>query len=417
MTQTRRNWKQMTDEQVIEYGRENGLYGLSPQSAEEKDTRYCNAVRKRGLVDQVFERVRKAPRDWKAMTDEELIQYGKEKGYFVSILSEIRKKDRGYYRTLRSRGLVNKVFKIGESLRQPRKWKENTDDELIQYAKDNGYFGLSPSDVQRKDSGYCGAVRKRGLIDIVFKREIDLPRQWENLTDEQVVQYAKDKGYFGLKPSDLTTKGTVYYDPGFYHIARNRGLIDIVFKRERSPRKSRKWKEMTDEQLIQYGKDNGLFGLCSSEVQGKDKGYYSAINNRDLNSQVFKSEIKQHRNWEKMTDDELVQYAKEHGLFGLNSGEASSNDPGYYNAVRRRGLVDKTFERERTYWEKMTDEEVIQYARDNELFGLSPIQANDKNPRFYEALLKRRHLGRQIFRRQRLDKLEQALKELIGDAA
>ena len=63
----------------------------------------------------------------------------------------------------------------------------------------------------------------------------------------------------------------------------------------------------------------------------------------------------------------------------------------------------------------MNDDQLLQYGKEQGLFGLSPGEVNEKDPGYYN-IIRRRGLDNQIFRRK-LDRLEQALKELIGDAA
>lgn len=190
-------------------------------------------------------------------------------------------------------------------------------------------------------------------------------RSWKSMDDEQFKQYGKDNGLFGLTSSEANKK-----DGAYYNEALTRGLVDAIFTR------NRRWLEGLDkEQFIQYGKDNGLFGLGLKEAADKDRSYYDAARRRKLAGVVFTKKI---RSWRGVDNEQFIQYGKDHGLFGLSPSEANEKDATYYNQSRKRKLVDTIFDRRLERFTGLTNEQFIQYGRDNGLFGLSPTEADEK---------------------------------------
>jgi len=184
-----------------------------------------------------------------------------------------------------------------------RNWKPMSDSEFTQYGKDHGLYGLGPREAVKKDSGYYQEANRRGLVDDVFRRRITRsdPIKWRDMTKEDIIQYGKDHKYFGLTPTEII--GLKGEGRNYYEAVLRCGLADVVFRRER--RIYVRWSTMTNEEIIQYGKDHDLHGLSPSEVQNKDLTYYNEIRKRGLKDHVFNRKI---RNFK---EAEIVQFLEE----------------------------------------------------------------------------------------------------------
>jgi len=376
----RRNWSKMSDKELIKYAKQHDLYGLSPKEVYKREGGYYDTVRKRGLDNLVFKR---RVRNWSKTTDEELIEYAKHHGLYGLSPSEARKKDGGYCNIALKRGIINKIF-----VKERRKWSEMTDEEVIEYGKKHGLYGLSLGEADKKDGSYYQVVRKRGLSDKVFVDEL---RKWSKMSDEELIDYAKQHGLYGLSPSEADKK-----DGRYYRAVWTRGLVDKIFEKLRKG-EVRKWSKMSDKEIIEYGKQRGLYGLSPSETIKMDQGYYFAITKRDLGDKVF---FGKPRYLSKVSDEELIDYAKQHGLYGLSPSEADKKDGGYYEIVRKRGLVDRVFKRitKMRNWSKMSNEEIIEYGKKYKLFGLNPKKAVKEDPGYYGVVI-RRGLKDKVFKK------------------
>ncbi|MBU0533062.1 hypothetical protein KKB44_06235 [Candidatus Micrarchaeota archaeon] len=183
-----RGWTSMSDEEIVGYAKkfmeENGISRRG--KLQKADGGLYRILRKRRLLDEI--RFEERRRDWKAMSDEKLIGYAK--GFIekeeIGGTRELMNADKGLYSVLRRRKLLDKVG-FETKKREMRNWKAMTDDEIIKYArKTMEEEGISGREELRKvDSGLCSVLRRRKLLDRVFS-SIDQSRRREAIL--QVVE-------------------------------------------------------------------------------------------------------------------------------------------------------------------------------------------------------------------------------------
>ncbi len=163
------------------------------------------------------------------------------------------------------------------------------------------------------------------------------------MSDEEVTRYAQK-----LKEDDgICGKGELQKaDSGLYEILRKRGLLEKVgFEEKRG--KLRSWKNIVDEKVVEYARkvmeEKGIRGR--HELEKDDSGLYRVLRKRGLLDEVGFKEKQKERPWRDMSDEEIVEFARkvmeEKGIIGRN--ELQKSDSGLYSALRKRGLLDRTF--------------------------------------------------------------------------
>lgn len=156
----------------------------------------------------------------------------------------------------------------------------------------------------------------------------------------------------------------------------------------------RKWKSMSNEEMIGYAKKHGLYGILPSRAYARDSGFYDAVRRRRLTHEVF--EIRRpslsKTPWRRRTDGQMIEYAKQNGLLGRSPGEAI--DLGFskfYLAAHARGIADQIFVRRNVNWQSMSEQELIEFGKKNGL--LDPENADPVLREKYLLALNKRRLG------------------------
>lgn len=269
------NWQEMSDKEVIAYARKHGLYGINPGAAQKKAQYFYSVIHKRGLSAKIFRR-KQTQRDWDAMSDKELVEFAKENGIHGLNPGTATKKASRFYRIVSERGLGDAIF-----VRQDRDWESLNDEQLIVFGKEHGLFGKTPTYARKTDPGYYGAVQRRGILSEIFKKSRRGAVDWNSMSNRDLVKFAKQNGLFGLSPHEAQKKYSK-----FYFTVMCRGMIDIVFKK-----KMRSWSKMSDAEVIEYGKEHGLYGIRPTDALEIDSSYYNIILKRGLVNKVFKRQV------------------------------------------------------------------------------------------------------------------------------
>src|SRR2546428_188766 len=141
-----RNWKAMTDNQMLEYAKDHKYEKLGRRELQEFDGGFYNALIKRNLLDRLLISKR---RSWTSMTDEEILEYGKKNGYTGLRYKELREKDPSYATILYERKLSQKILK-----QTVRNFSKMSDQEILNYAEKLGYKGLDVSQLRKVDISF-----------------------------------------------------------------------------------------------------------------------------------------------------------------------------------------------------------------------------------------------------------------------
>ncbi len=113
--QKRRYWKKMSDEQIIELARsvmdKREITGRKELG--KADQELYHALRKRKLLDEVgFAQKRREGRSWKDMSNEEVVEFARKVMIDNDITGrkELKNTDGGLYNTLQKRNLLERAF-------------------------------------------------------------------------------------------------------------------------------------------------------------------------------------------------------------------------------------------------------------------------------------------------------------------
>lgn len=209
-----RNWSSMSNGELLKHGLENGMLleneKVFAKELAKHDLNYYRELRKRKLLEKVcyYEQDPKQRKNWKKMSDMELIEY--TRGLFPAVPSpnELSNHDRICYREVRKRKLLEKVCAY-----KHRNWKKMSNKELIKYHKEQYPDKISPSELESADKSYYRLLRKRGLIREVcaYKKLIGF---YNNMNKKQWLAYGIKKGFDKLSRSELGDVAGRYYQLG-----------------------------------------------------------------------------------------------------------------------------------------------------------------------------------------------------------
>lgn len=336
----KKNWSGMSEKEVIGHTEkliaEHGI--TSRTELENIESGLYQHLLARGLIDSVGLEIKQ--RNWAAMSDEEIIDYTKnfmdEQG--IRSQTDLKKVDGGLLFVLRKRGLLGAVGFENQLV-----WASMSDEELIEHAK---------KFMKRKAVGKRGELQKLepGMYCALSRRNLLVPaglgkrrrrERWSKMSDEEIVDFAKKY----LEEKEIRSRGELQDDyASLYDELRKRRLLPSVgFKV-----KSKKWSEMSDAEIVSYVKrfmkERGI--TRKGELQKADKSIISALRRRKLTSHIkFQRDSRPERNWMGMSDEVLVSHAigylREKGI--TRRGELINVDPGMYQALRKRKLVDTVF--------------------------------------------------------------------------
>ncbi|MDO8554381.1 MAG: hypothetical protein Q7S22_06230 [Candidatus Micrarchaeota archaeon] len=263
----------------------------------------------------------------------------------------------------------------------------------MRHARISGVASVQPrTSVSPLAEGLAGRFKTEVLDGKTFVIPLDghENRNWAKLNNDGVVEYAKahcaEKGItklYELKKAD----SSLYQTLGKRKTPDGKNLLVQVFERKdfeeitlsgrtfqiiSNPEGDRNWKAMPDDEMVAYAKayiaEKGIKKISELEKgPNKDRGLGAQLQKRKLIGQVFKRKqfdeitldgkkfkipLNGHgyRNWVKMTNNEIVDYAKayvtEKGIKKISELQTGQNkNHGLYSQLQRRKLIDRIFER------------------------------------------------------------------------
>src|SRR5438445_2964383 len=260
-------------------------------------------------------------------------------------------------------------------MRKNKPWKLMSDGQILQYAREHNYNKFSPTELYKADRWFYAVLRNRNLSDKILKTK---KRSWRSHSDEEILNYGLEHGYQGLTGPELAKK-----DPGYK---------DILFKKKlqeklvRITRRRVSWNDMTDDEIINFGIEHGYDGLTSGKLKKRDPTYLFHMYKRGLSVKILKTT---HRKWDSSTDEEILRYGIEQGYRGITFMELRKKDPSYAQILSKRKLISKILKRTIRNWGKMTDQEILEYARKSGYMGVQTGRLSKIDPAFYDVLNRR----------------------------
>jgi hypothetical protein len=241
----------------------------------------------RKAMEPMAEGIQRKPNSFYAkMSDVELVGFAKRlvEARGIRGRKELEKAYRGLYEGLRRRKLIDEIG-LEEKLRD---WASMNDEELVGFAKrfidEKKITGRK--ELEKADKGLYRALRNRGLIERIGLENSNVEhRKWALMEDGELVGFAKrfieDKKITGRKELEKA-------DLGLYNVLRRRKLVEVV-RLENSNIEHRTWTSMTDGELVEVARkfidERGITGR--SELEKADRGLYQALRKRKLIDAVF----------------------------------------------------------------------------------------------------------------------------------
>ena len=150
-----RNMSKMTNEEFINYGKEKGYSNMTRMDLRKKNySFYLNGL-KRGLINKIIPKsIYGAGVDWKNVSNDEMTTIAKQRGYDKMTRSELLKKDYSFYLNTKKKGLLSHLT-----------GKIPTNKELAKMYAEDYTNGMSISDIAEKYKKYLGNMKKRGDDD------------------------------------------------------------------------------------------------------------------------------------------------------------------------------------------------------------------------------------------------------------
>uniref|UniRef100_A0A7V3KNB6 Class I SAM-dependent methyltransferase n=1 Tax=candidate division WOR-3 bacterium TaxID=2052148 RepID=A0A7V3KNB6_UNCW3 len=298
---------------------------MSRSEVYKADHGFYDALRKRGWTD-IIPTKKKEKRDWNEIlkTKEDAVKIYQENFGGMS-RKEVRKADPGFYDVLQRRGWKD-IIPTKE-----RDWNEilKTKEDAVKIYQEK-FAGMIRNEVHKADSGFYDALRKRGWTNIIPTKKRE-ERNWEEIlkTKEDAVKYYQEN-FDGMSRYEVEKA-----DPGYYETLRKRGWTDII------PTKNREWEEIlkTKDDAVKYYQEN-FDGMSRYEVQKADPGYYKALWKRGWRD-IIPVKEREKRDWNEIlkTKEDAVKIYQEK-FPGMIRNEVHKADPGFYDALRKRGWTD-----------------------------------------------------------------------------
>ncbi|MBU0533061.1 hypothetical protein KKB44_06230 [Candidatus Micrarchaeota archaeon] len=216
----------MSDKELVGYAKriieEKKISGR--KELQEVDGSLYNVLLKRNLLDTFGFGRKKEGRNWKAMTDEEIVRYAKTfmREREITGRAEVYRADKALYEVLRRRKLLDEV---GFEEKQ-RDWSSMSDEEIVRYVRkfieESGI--TRPRELQDTNSWLYGVLWRRGLL-----RSINFDRKrvdWSSMSDEEIIDHAR----MVIREREITGRAQLSKEiSGLYHALNKRKLLDQVF--------------------------------------------------------------------------------------------------------------------------------------------------------------------------------------------
>jgi len=308
----------------------------------------------------------------------------------ITMRKELKSADKGLYRVLRTRSLLEKVGFV----EKVRKWKSMTDDEILDYAKrfmeENEV--TTRKELEMADSGLYAVLGQRKLRGrIKFEARQKPPGFFTKMSDDELVAYARrfmgNKGISGR--AELWKAASALCS-----LLKKRNLLGRLSFEERQ----RDWRSIPDDEIVAYAKkfmkERGITGR--TELWKADGGLYNTLKKRKLHDRIgFERRL---RNWNGMSDNQLIEHTKRFVKRKkiTRKVDLEKEDVGLYETLRKRNLLDRIGLKGNRNWKSMSDDEIVAYAENfirNKLIHTKAelIHANNA---LYKALHKRKLLVR-----------------------
>jgi hypothetical protein len=267
-------YKDMNKEQWLSYGKERGFDKLSRDSLRINESAYHNKGRKEGwLAELIPKTLRKPSGFYKKMTKEGWLNYGRENALDRLSRKELEQKQGSYYNIGCKQGWIADLIPETKQ-KQKGFFKYMNKEQWLSYGKERGFDKLSRDSLRIKESAYHNKGRiENWLAELIPEIKHKPNGFYKNMNKEQWLTYGIENGYDKLSRTELQKEQGKYYQKGGIE-----GWVkELILETEQKPNGF--YKNMTKEQWIAYGRENGLNKLNRSNLWKKENKYCQKGNN------------------------------------------------------------------------------------------------------------------------------------------
>ncbi len=312
-----------------------------------------------------------------------------------------------------------------------------SDKEVIKYISDN-FMGQNIGNLKKNDYLLYSCICDRNLKKILIEEEILTRKRKErgailNLSNAQIIKYVAEK-YSGKSISYLQ-KG----ESRVYHVARERGIIDILVERNILIRRQRKngfFKNMSDKKLIAFIAENYKGKAINVLQSSKDAvAYQTAFKRRLIDTLVQRGILIRKKKpsgfFKEMSNEDLTSYIEKNYL-GKKLNELLKEDGSVYAILKKRKLINMFVKRNILVRVQRSSLKNIDYLTDEvleimEKEGWETLPSSTKLEENYSCIsgaIRKYHGGFSKFRQilnERLgiqdenSQLESLLEKYVGD--
>ncbi len=282
----RRLWSRMSDEEVVGYARkvmnEKGISGR--HELDKADRGLYKVLSKRGLLGKVgFGEKRRV---WKGISDEDILELAEKliRENDITGRTDLKMVDSGLYYILERRELLERLG-FEKKHKKYRSWAKMTDEEIVELArKVMEEMEISGrGELYKTDPGLYQVLWKRELLSRMDFEE--RKGQWKDMRDEEIVELARKV----MEEMEISGRGELNkIDNRLYEILRIRGLLERVGFVDRQM-KSRSWKHLSDEEVVEIAREviKEREMTERNELKKADYGLYEVLRKRVLLGRVF----------------------------------------------------------------------------------------------------------------------------------
>ncbi len=250
----------------------------------------------------------------------------------------------------------NSMSKLGSKYNIPN-------DELIKYAKNISKNCKTANDLNKIDHELFFVLSKKNLLTKVFNIQENKTEKYNTYTDNELIIYAKEI----YKNNNIQyASGLGKIDRPLLNVLNKRNLINKVIPNKYE--KINRYKQMSNSELIEYAKE--IFKECkySSDAIKIDKSLVSVLNKKQLLNKVLNNRYIKYKQYELMSNDELIKYAKTLFIHCNTVNKAIQIDNTLINILTKRDLInivfsDSIYIKSKNY-KKLSDNKLIKLGKE-----------------------------------------------------
>ena len=208
-------YSNMTKEEWLAYGAEKGYGGLIRSKLEKENNGYYLTGLKKGWLKGLIPHTKVRPNGFYSnMTKEEWLAHGNENGYHKLSRTDLSKINGRYYQTGLRAGWLKEL--ISHTKQKARGFfKRMNKEQWLSYGMEMGYDKISRAELGKCAVQYYAKGLKEGWIPELIPQIRQKPNGfWKNMHKEEWLSYGIERGYDRLTRSQLSITNGTYCNLG-----------------------------------------------------------------------------------------------------------------------------------------------------------------------------------------------------------